>query len=89
MYRHCLLQLHFLQENGKSVPNDYSLVCFDYSGQDWERSGITCSIHPGYDMGIQVGKRLLKMIQNHEYCGNGYSYLMDLRIYEGRSIRKL
>ena len=81
--------LHFLQENGKSVPNDYSLVCFDYSGQDWERSGITCSIHPGYDMGIQVGKRLLKMIQNHEYCGNGYSYLMDLRIYEGRSIRKL
>jgi GntR family transcriptional regulator of arabinose operon len=40
-------------------------------------------------MGIQVGKRLLKMIQNHEYCGNGYSYLMDLRIYEGRSIRKL
>ena len=81
--------LHFLRETGKSVPEDYSLVCFDYSGQDWEHSGITCSIHPGYEMGIQVGKRLLKMIQNHEYCGNGYSYLMDLRIYEGRSIRKL
>ena len=78
-----------MEESGKRVPEDYSLVCFDYSGSDWEEAGITCSVHPGYQMGQQVGSRLLRMIENHEYADNGYSYVFEPRIYEGRSIRRI
>lgn len=81
--------LRYMKTAGKTTPEDYSLVCFDYSGRDWEEAGITCSIHQGYEIGIQVGKRLMRMIQNHDYQDNGYSYLMEPRIFEGRSIRKL
>lgn len=73
----------------KKVPEDYSLVCFDYSKDDWKETGITCSIHPGYEMGQQVGKRLLKMIVNKESFDNGYSYIFEPEIYDGRSIRRL
>lgn len=74
---------------GKRVPEDYSLVCFDYSKSDWEQTGITCSIHPGYEMGRQVGRRLLQMIENNEYMDNGYSYMFEAKIYEGRSVKNL
>lgn len=46
-------------------------------------------MHPGYQMGQQVGSRLLRMIENHEYADNGYSYVFEPRIYEGRSIRRI
>lgn len=81
--------LKYMETAGKTVPRDYSLVCFDYSGSDWEAAGIACSIHPGYEMGQQVGKRLMRMIQNHDYQDNGYTYLMEPKIFEGRSIRNL
>lgn len=81
--------LRFMREAGKHTPEDYSLVCFDYSNNDWEEAGIACSIHPGHEMGRQVGERLMRMIENHEYQDNGYSYLMEPKIFEGRSIRKL
>lgn len=81
--------LLYMKTEGKMVPDDYSLVCFDYSKDDWEQAGITCSVHPGYEMGQQVGRRLLKMIENNEYADNGYSYMFEPRIYEGRSIRRL
>lgn len=81
--------LRAIQEIGKSVPEDYSLVCFDYSKDDWECAGITCSIHPGYEMGQQVGRRLMQMIEKKEYEGNSYSYVFEPRIYEGRSIMHL
>lgn len=81
--------LQYMKLEKKKVPEDCSLVCFDYSKDDWEEAGITCSIHPGYEMGCQVGKRLIRMIENNEYMDNGYSYTFDARIYEGRSIRKL
>ena len=29
------------------------------------------------------------MIENHEYADNGYSYVFEPRIYEGRSIRRI
>ncbi|MEO2639969.1 substrate-binding domain-containing protein, partial [Enterocloster clostridioformis] len=76
-----------LKEMKKNVPEDYSLVCFDYSNKDWKETGITCSIHPGYEMGVLVGSRLMQMIRQKDYSDNGYSYLMKPRIYEGRSIR--
>lgn len=81
--------LKYMNTVGKSTPEDYSLVCFDYSGSDWEETGITCSVHQGYEIGIQVGTRLVKMIENQDYQDVGYSYLMEPRIYEGRSIRNL
>lgn len=81
--------LHAIRVMGKTVPDDYSLVCFDYSKDDWEGTGITCSVHPGYEMGQQVGQRLMQMIEKQEYEGNCYSYVFEPRIYEGRSIRYL
>lgn len=78
-----------VHDSGKTIPNDYSVVCFDYSGDDWETAGITCSIHPGYKMGQQVGMRLMQMIENKEFFGNDYTYVFEPRIYEGRSIRAI
>lgn len=81
--------LTYMKTVGKRTPEDYSLVCFDYSGSDWEKTGITCSIHQGYEIGTQVGTRLVRMIKNHDYQDDGYSCLMEPLIYEGRSIRNL
>lgn len=81
--------LKAVEASGKKVPEDYSVVCFDYSKDDWEEQGITCSIHPGYEMGKQVGKRLMRMIENREFWGNDYSYVFEPEIYEGRSVRIL
>lgn len=81
--------LKAIKKAGKSVPEDYSLVCFDYSKEDWKDTGITCSVHPGYDMGKQVGGRLMQMIENKDYVDHNYSYVFEPRIYEGKSIRLL
>ncbi len=78
-----------LAETDRSVPEDYSLVCFDYSKDDWKQAGITCSVHPGYEMGRQVALRLLRMIENGDYTDNGYSCSLPPQIYDGRTIRTL
>lgn len=78
-----------LADAGKAVPGDYSLVCFDYSKDDWQRAGITCSVHPGYEMGRQVAQRLLRMIENREFSDNGYSCSLPPQIHDGGSIRAL
>lgn len=78
-----------LEEMGREVPGDYSLVCFDYSGEDWEAEGVTCSVHQGYQMGVQVAQRLVKMIQRQECEDRGYSYVMEPKLYIGNSIRKI
>lgn len=78
-----------LQEQNKRVPDDCSLVCFDYSGDDWEAEGVTCSVHQGFQMGCQVTIRLLQMIERQDFHDNGYSYVMEPKIYVGRSIRRL
>ncbi len=74
-----------IQNAGKSVPQDYSLVCFDYSGQDWAQQGVTCSIHPGYEMGRTVSTQLLEMIRAQD-ISEAYSRIIDPEIYDGRSI---
>ena len=75
-----------LQKLEKKVPEDYSVVCFDYSGDDWEKEGITCSIHQGYQIGRQVAERLLKMIERKDCRGQDYSCIMPPKIYIGHSI---
>lgn len=81
--------LRYLKTAERRVPDDYSVVCLDYSNDDWETVGVTCSICPGYEMGRQVGRRLMQMIENRNYDDNGYSYLFEPNIYEGRSIARL
>lgn len=75
-----------LKDMGKSVPKDYSLVCFDYSKEDWKECGITCTVHQGNIMGIEVAKRLLRMIENKDFMRRDYSYVLEPYIYEGNSI---
>lgn len=78
-----------LEKMGKSVPEDYSLVCFDYSVENPGKEGITCSITRSYEMGCQLGKRLMKMIENKDCDEKNYSYVMKPVIHEGTSIRKI
>lgn len=81
--------LKAIQVAGKRMPEDYSVVCIDYSKDDWQEAGITCSISPGYEMGQKLGRRLLWMIENKEYQDNNYSYVFEPQIYEGNSIRRI
>lgn len=78
-----------LKKMGKRVPEDYSLVCFDYSDGDWEQEGITCSIYQSYQMGQCAASRLMKMIQQRECEDREYSYVLEPEIYVGRSVRQL
>lgn len=75
-----------LERQKKRVPEDYSLVCFDYSCDDWEEEGVTCSVHQGYRIGREVASRLMKMIRNRD-CGDAnYSYILAPKIYPGRTV---
>lgn len=78
-----------LERMGRQVPEDYSLVCFDYSGDDWEQEGITCSIHQGYEMGHTVATRLVTMIRQKECDDKNYTRVMRAKIHIGTSIREL
>ena len=78
-----------LAEQGKRVPEDCSLVCFDYSADDWEQEGITCSVHQGEKMGVLVATRLMTMIQRRDCDDKDYTYVMKPKIYEGTSIRTI
>ena len=77
-----------LTDMGKKVPEDYSLVCFDYSKEDWKECGITCSVHQGNRMGVEVSKRLLRMIENKDFMKRDYSCILEPYIHEGESIGK-
>ena len=85
---YCLVR-QVLKEQKKRVPEDYSLVCFDYSRDDWETEGITCSIHQGFQIGQQVAMRLLKMIECKDGKEHNYSCIMPPKIYMGSSIRQI
>ena len=78
-----------LMRNGKRVPEDYSLVCFDYSGENWAEEGITCSISKGYLTGMKLAENLMKMIDRKECSGARYSCVMDSDIYIGKSIKNI
>ena len=78
-----------LEKMGKRVPEDYSLVCFDYSDEDPEKEGVTCSITRSYEMGCELGKRLMRMIENKDCDDKNYSYVMKPVIHEGFSVREI
>ena len=78
-----------LQDMGKKVPEDYSLVCFDYSNEDWKECGITCSVHQGNIMGVEVSKRLLRMMENKDFMRRDYSCILEPYIHDGNSIGKV
>lgn len=78
-----------LEKMGKRVPEDYSLVCFDYSDEHLNKEGITCSVARSYEMGCELGKRLMRMIENKDCDDKNYSYVMKPVIHEGTSIREI
>lgn len=78
-----------LQQRGKRIPEDYSVVCFDYSGEGWEEEGITCSISQGYRTGVMLAGNLMKMIERKECSGARYSCVMEPKIYIGSSIKTI
>ena len=78
-----------LEKMGRSIPDDYSLVCFDYSDENPEKEGITCSVTRSYEMGCELGKRLIRMIENKNWDDKNYSHIMKPVIYEGISIREI
>lgn len=78
-----------LESQGKQVPRDYSLVCFDYSADDKETEGITCSVHQAYKIGRQAAKRLMQMIESGTCSEQSCSVIMRPEIYDGHSIRQL
>ncbi len=78
-----------LEQLDRKVPEDCSLVCFDYSAGDWQSEGITCSVYQGYEMGRQVACRLLRMISRRDCEDHGYSLVMKPKIFTGRSIQAL
>lgn len=85
---YCLVQ-QALEQMGKTVPDDYSLVCFDYTGRNWQANPITCSMEQGYEMGRQMGLRLMQMIRNQDFDYKSYTCVFKPLIYEGGSIKKL
>lgn len=59
MHRYRLLQLYHLSAGdedftkmGKTVPEDYSLVCFDYSEETYRQEDVTCSVEQGFEWGV-------------------------------------
>lgn len=82
---YCLVR-QALDKMGKTIPEDYSVVCFDYSSEDPAVEGVTCSITPSYEMGVELGLRLMRMIAHKDCDDRGYSYVMMPKIYEGCSI---
>lgn len=75
-----------LEKQGRRVPEDCSLVCFDYSNDNWEAEGVTCSVHQGYRIGQEVASRLMRMIRNRDCDDLGYSYVLSPEIYLGKTV---
>ena len=85
----CCLVQQALSQMGKTVPEDYSLVCFDYTGRNWQANPVTCSMEQGYEMGRQMAIRLMQMIRNQDWDYKDYTCVFKPLIYDGTSIKKL
>ena len=83
------LVMKTLQKMGKTVPEDYSLVCFDYSEETYRQEDVTCSVEQGFEMGRQLALRLMEMISTGECDDRNYTYVMKPILYDGHSIRKI
>lgn len=83
------LVMKILSEQNMQVPKDYSVVCFDYTKDDYEKAGVTCTIHRGYDMGVHMARQIIKMIEDHSIDSKKYSYTMSPSLYIGTSVQQL
>ena len=66
------LVMKTLQKMGKTVPEDYSLVCFDYSEETYRQEDVTCSVEQGFEMGRQLALRLMRRPKLH-LCHEAHS----------------
>ncbi|MCY1151208.1 MAG: GntR family transcriptional regulator [Sphaerochaetaceae bacterium] len=57
------------------------LACFDYSGDNWKEENILCSISPSFEVGIKVGKNIIRMLDDSNYKIHDYSYIFKPTIY--------
>lgn len=71
------LVLKALERMGKTAPEDYSLVCFDYSETSYRQEDVTGSVEQGYEMGRQLALRLMKMISTGDCDDRGYTHVME------------
>lgn len=78
-----------LHRRGKRIPDDYSVVCFDFSEDELKHDPITCSIHQGNEIGKRVAERLLQMINDRVCYDQGYSCVIEPEIHEGNSILRI
>lgn len=78
-----------LRQWGKSVPEDYSLVCFDYSGEDIDSSEITCSVHRSLQIGTEAGRLLLDIIHGKQEFWSGDTKVIKPLIHTGKTIRDI
>ncbi|NLC32025.1 MAG: substrate-binding domain-containing protein, partial [Clostridiales bacterium] len=78
------LVLTALKTLGRRVPEDCSIVCFDYSGFDWKDQDITCSVHPSYEIGVQAAREMLRRLDDKKQGGS--TFIIDPLIHTGSSI---
>lgn len=79
--------LEVLEGHNKRIPQDYSVVSFDYSADDWQQRNITTSIHPGYSMGVKLAQGVMAMMDNPHYNSQEVSYMFPPHIHLGTSIK--
>lgn len=81
--------LEVLAAHHKTIPEDYSVVSFDYSADDWQEKNITTSIHPGYEMGVRLARGVMTMMDSKTYSSRELSYMFPPKIHLGSSIKDL
>lgn len=81
--------MEVLEIHNKRIPEDYSVVSFDYSADDWKQRNITTSIHPGFEMGVKLAQSVITMLENPSYNSHDVSYRFPPKIHIGTSIKKI
>ncbi len=78
-----------INQMGKKVPEDYSVVLIDYSKDDVQSENVTCTIKPSFDVGLKSGEAIDLMIADQDYKYKDYSYVFSPIIYIGDSVKNL
>lgn len=78
-----------LNQHGKKIGEDISVVCFDYSLEDYDREGITCTVSQSNEMGKVVASTLLDMMRDPEYKKKEYSRVIPCSFHQGSSIKDI
>jgi Transcriptional regulators len=78
-----------LEKHSLSCPENYSLVCFDYSRDELEKENITCSIYPEYEVGKLAGERIIEMAEGKVLSESESTMLIKPVIHYGNSVKDL